>query len=93
LPWELDEVPFPKVLELVEYWRDNPPVHQMVRAYLGIGKQDSAPPAESVPLNELGGTLAAYYGGGRKSLDHLPAGIQQALADQGLLTFGRPDGK
>lgn len=28
----------PQVLELFEYWREYPPVHEMVKSYLGIKK-------------------------------------------------------
>ena len=42
---ELDETPWPVVLDLLEYWADSPPLHLMVKAYMGIGDKD-----EEVPI-------------------------------------------
>jgi hypothetical protein len=33
---ELDATPWPDVLDLLDYWTASPPVHVMVRAYMGI---------------------------------------------------------
>ena len=37
--WTIEHIyslPFIEITELLDYWADNPPVHIMVRAYLGI---------------------------------------------------------
>jgi len=36
----LDATPWPEVQDLLDYWVDYPPLHLMVRAYLGIGQED-----------------------------------------------------
>ena len=33
---ELDATPWPDVLDLLDYWSECPPLHLMVKAYLGI---------------------------------------------------------
>ena len=37
---ELDTTPWPEVQDLLDYWQENPPLHVMVRAYLGIEPPD-----------------------------------------------------
>lgn len=36
----IDGTPWPDVLDLLSYWRVSPPVHVLVRAYMGIGKTE-----------------------------------------------------
>jgi hypothetical protein len=38
---EIDGLTLPQVVELKTYWRENPPVHQLVAAYMGY-----KPPAD-----------------------------------------------
>ena len=38
---QLGATPWPDVLDLLDYWAENPPVHLMVKAYLGIESKDS----------------------------------------------------
>lgn len=33
---QLDATPWPAVMDLIDYWADNPPVHRLVAAYLGV---------------------------------------------------------
>jgi len=33
---ELDATPWPEVADLLAYWSQNPPLHLMVKAYLGF---------------------------------------------------------
>ena len=40
LPHELDTCPWPTVLDLLDYWYDNPPVHLLVKAYMGIEREE-----------------------------------------------------
>jgi len=44
----------PDFYELCEYWRDHPPTHLMVAAYLGVGKTAAKPKGD---LGELLGTM------------------------------------
>lgn len=30
----------PRLMELKEYWAKNPPLHMMVKGYLGLGKEE-----------------------------------------------------
>ncbi len=41
---ELDASPWPDVLDLLEYWRTSPPVHVLVRAYLGYEVPEEVQP-------------------------------------------------
>jgi hypothetical protein len=35
LPGEIDEMPFPDVMELVDYWAENPPMHLLHKWFVG----------------------------------------------------------
>lgn len=39
-----EHIDIPRLLALKEYWAENPPVHMMVKAYLGIGKKEEEKP-------------------------------------------------
>ena len=43
----------PRLLEMSEYWKKRPPLHEMVAAYLGITKSGVARP-DSVSADEAG---------------------------------------
>ena len=38
----MSATPWPDVLDLLDYWKVCPPVHIMVKAYLGGGKDEKA---------------------------------------------------
>ena len=40
-------MPFCDVMELLDYWADYPPVHWMIRSYLGIEKRKVLDPMEA----------------------------------------------
>ena len=49
------------MLDLLDYWSDSPPLHLMVKAYLGIGKHEGQP-IESVEqllsmMQQAGGSV------------------------------------
>ena len=46
-------------MDLVAYWSENPPVHLMVRAYLGIGKDSKPKRIEECTYNEKADFFAA----------------------------------
>lgn len=43
----LDATPWPDVADLLDYWAVNPPLHLMVKTYLGIQDPHDDPPIES----------------------------------------------
>lgn len=44
---------FPEFAGLAVYWAENPPLHLMVKAYLGIEKKPATPEGEQGSLDEL----------------------------------------
>jgi len=48
----LDEAPWPDVLDLLDYWEFNPPVHRMVAAFMGI-EADSPEEPQAMESNDL----------------------------------------
>jgi hypothetical protein len=38
----VDATPWPDVLDLLDYWKVSPPVHVLVRAYMGGGSEEKA---------------------------------------------------
>ena len=37
---QLNATPWPDTQDLLDYWFDNPPLHLMVKAYLGIEREE-----------------------------------------------------
>lgn len=35
-----DNMDIPRLMELKKYWAKNPPLHMMVKGYLGLGKEE-----------------------------------------------------
>ena len=33
---ELDATPWPDVMDLIDYWADHPPVHQLLAGFMGV---------------------------------------------------------
>lgn len=52
----------PEVMDLFDYWRSNPPVHEMVAAYLGI-KGDHQKTASTPSMTDLQTQMALVNGG------------------------------
>jgi len=46
---ELDETPWPDALDLLDYWLDCPPVHLMVKDYMGIKDHKDEAPVSVTP--------------------------------------------
>ena len=54
----------PEAMELMEYWADYPPSHILLRAYMGIGKNESKPRSlDNCNDSELDSFLMAVNGG------------------------------
>ena len=54
----------PEAIELMDYWTDYPPTHLLVRAYMGIGKDDAKPKSlDSCDDAELDDFLRVVNGG------------------------------
>ena len=77
------------MLELFDYWQQYPPVHLLVRGYIGY-EAPAKPSSEPVNFAEVGETLTTIYQGTKTSLDHLPAAIQRSLVDNGWWTLEPP---
>jgi hypothetical protein len=74
---EVDDMPFIDAVELFEYWAEYPPVHLLVRAYLGFeGSSVAVGPEESKLALKL-------LAGGRRaqSLDTASSQDQQRFFD------------
>jgi hypothetical protein len=41
----------PRLLAMKEYWANNPPLHMMVKSYLGLGKKET--PEEQGSIEDL----------------------------------------
>jgi hypothetical protein len=54
----VDSTPWPDVLDLLGYWKVSPPVHVLVRAYMGGGKSEQSitPTSEA----ELAAAIAGF---------------------------------
>jgi hypothetical protein len=53
----IDEfVTLPQLKEMSRFWKKNPPIHQMIAAYLGIGKNLSVA-GDVVSADEAGGAF------------------------------------
>jgi len=59
--WEYidDQMDIPRLLKMNRYWRTNPPVREMVQAYLGIAADDDKPARQDSNVDEL----IALFGG------------------------------
>jgi hypothetical protein len=76
---EVEEMSFSDAIGLFDYWSDYPPVHLLVRNFLGY-----KPRAEAKhDAMEIGQAMRAITGrkGRAKSLDRAPAWIQQMAAN------------
>lgn len=56
----------PEANELCAYWRDHPPVHILVAAYLGIKPKSTASPP---PQSNIGTLIGVAKGGTLKAAD------------------------
>jgi hypothetical protein len=63
----------PEMMALFRYWRDHPPVHVMVAAWLGVGPRDAAEPTEIEAELEAGGETRPF--------DCLPTEIQAEILE------------
>ena len=43
----------PRLKEMTEYWKDNPPIHEMIANYFQIGKYAEKKPEKSCDMNSL----------------------------------------
>jgi hypothetical protein len=90
LGWTWDQVgscPFNEVFSLWKYWRKNPPTHELVAAYLGVGESGESSSSGDVPDSSIVGGLTItenpLLGGvGIRKLhpDNLPLWMQGNLA-------------
>ena len=71
---EIDRMVLPEMMDLFRYWRDHPPVHVMVAAWLGVGSKD-----EAAEPTEIEAELAAA--GETRSFDCLPTEIQAEILE------------
>lgn len=74
-----------QVEELTSYWAQHPPLHLLVEAYLGIGKQRHArlPPMSARPAQQPSsdaGALLAQLGSGFSAED-VQAGLSPVVLD------------
>lgn len=49
---EVDNLNYPQAKALMSYWTSNPPIHIMIKAYLGIGKNEKSEPSEYATIDE-----------------------------------------
>ena len=56
---ELDATPWPDVMDLLDYWTANPPLHLMVKGYLGI-KEPEDDEHKVMDADELNGWLRSF---------------------------------
>ena len=40
---QLDDTPWPRVMSIRDYWGENPPLHLLVKAYMGIKSKKETP--------------------------------------------------
>ena len=86
---EINDLYFPDLLEIVEYWAIEPPVHDMVRWYLGLGKTPVEPPSgqprtpsgsKPADLNLADASFMGATGyDNAKTFDNLPPHVQAML--------------
>ena len=43
LPAQVGSIPWPDAMDLVDYWVDHPPVHQLLAGFMGIKPRKKAP--------------------------------------------------
>ena len=79
-------MPFSRALELFDYWQTDPPVHELVAAFVGF-KSDRAPRASTQQAKgidpEQAKTFIAGLGGQAMHTDSLPSWMQESLAGLG----------
>jgi hypothetical protein len=80
----IDEMTLFQVEELASYWAQHPPLHLLVAAYLGVGKEKHARPPASVKRaqrsNSDVGSVLAQLGPGFSAGD-VHAGLSPANLD------------
>jgi hypothetical protein len=52
--------PWPDVLDLLDYWKVSPPVHVLVRAYMGGGKDEKAKAKTPTTEAELAAAIVGF---------------------------------
>jgi hypothetical protein len=50
---DIDDLSLNDVDELMEYWKESPPVPMLVRAYMGFGKKEKPKKADKKSLAEF----------------------------------------
>lgn len=53
-------MPFADAMELVEDYRDYPPVHMLVAGYFGMGRKPAAEPTDGPPPNWPQGPVKGF---------------------------------
>lgn len=82
--WETD---LPRLQALNRYWADNPPLHKMVAAYLGV-----EPASKHIPAD--GDEVSAYGESIEEAAEFMPVASLGKEEFDGLLEqFGLPIGK
>ena len=85
--------------ELCTYWEKNPPVHVMVAAYLGVGKDDKASarptPAQSTARPDLAAALDRKVSGDEAAMifgamGHASCGMIELNVHQGFAVQEMP---
>ena len=74
----MNALAFPDAQELCEYWNENPPASECLRAFVRIRPQ--RPELNASPMNPLSmRQVAAEYGGGILKSSELPADVRVVL--------------
>jgi hypothetical protein len=80
----IDEMTLFQVEELASYWAQHPPLHLLIAAYLGVGKEKHARPPASLKRMQRSssdvGSVLAHLGPGFSSGD-VHAGLSPANLD------------
>jgi hypothetical protein len=66
MPAQVDATPWPDVLDLLDYWADNPPVHQLLKGFMGIKgrkKKAKAEPATKAIQSDMQSIVNLFNGG------------------------------
>lgn len=83
-------MPFIDAIELFDYWAEYPPLHLLVRNFLGY-----KPPRKEVDAVEMGQVMRAVSPrskGRSKSLDNAPLHIQHMAEEARKLKKEKPNG-
>lgn len=49
---QVDETPWPDIQDLINYWMSNPPLHLMLKGFMGIDGKDTKNTKEFAPSSQ-----------------------------------------